>query len=65
MAFLEGHQVSGFVVGLSVDPAAVQDADPLEGEGAQCGLMRAATLVIALVEGLGPEERGTVWPTTR
>ena len=55
MTLLEGHQVLGFVIRFSVDPAAMQDADPLEGEGAQRGLMRATPFAVALVKGFGPE----------
>jgi hypothetical protein len=38
---LQGHEVSGFV-GDAVEPAAVQDANPLEGQGAQRGLVVGA-----------------------
>ena len=55
MTLLESHQVASFVVGLPIDPAAMEDADPLEGEGTQRCLMRAAAFAVALVEGFGPE----------
>jgi hypothetical protein len=44
-ALLQGHEVSGFVVADAVETAAVQDADPLEGQGAQRGLAGAASSV--------------------
>ena len=55
MALLQGHEVAGFVVGLAVVPAAPEDANPLESEGAQDGLVMNARGPSALVEGLGPE----------
>src|SRR6185295_6194021 len=55
MALLEGHQVTGFIVRLALDPAAMEDADPLEGESTKRCLMGAATLAVALVECFGPE----------
>jgi hypothetical protein len=35
MALLESHQVASLVVGLALHPAAIEDPNPLEGEGAQ------------------------------
>jgi len=58
MALLEGYEVAGFVVRLPVMPAAPEDANPLEGEGAQDGLVSNALGATALVEGLGPEGMG-------
>jgi hypothetical protein len=55
MALLEGHEVASLVVGLAVEPASMEDADPLEGEGSKRGLMGATTFAVALVEGFGPE----------
>jgi hypothetical protein len=42
MALLQGEQVPSLVVRRTVDPTAMQDADPLEGEGAQGGLVVTA-----------------------
>src|SRR5262245_26762576 len=55
MTLLKSHQVTGFVVRLAVEPAAMKDADPLECESTERGLMGAAAFAVALVEGLGPE----------
>jgi hypothetical protein len=55
MALLKSHQVAGFIVRFSLDPASMEDADPLEGESSKGGLMGAAALAVALVEGFGPE----------
>lgn len=55
MALLKSHEVAGFIVRFALDPAAMEDADPLEGESAKRGLMGTATLAVALVEGFGPE----------
>jgi len=63
MALLESQQVARLVVRLALDPAAVEDCDPLEGERAQGSLVTHAAGAAALVESLCPEERGTVWPT--
>lgn len=41
-ALLQGHEVAGFIVRHAVEPAAVQDADPLEGQRAQRGLVAGA-----------------------
>lgn len=58
---LQGHEISGFVVGNAVEPAAVQDADPLGGEGTQRGLVAGAASLVGLIEGFRPNERGMVW----
>jgi hypothetical protein len=54
-ALLEGHEVAGFVVGHAVEPAAVQDADPLEGQGTQGGLVSCTASAEGFIEGFGPE----------
>jgi len=58
LALLEGHEVAGLVVGLAVVPAAPEDANPFEGQGAQDGLVGDAFGPAALVESLGPEAMG-------
>src|SRR5689334_9136917 len=55
LPFLEGFEVARLVVGPLVLPAAVQDADPLEGQSAEGGVTGHAPLPGALVEGPGPE----------
>lgn len=55
MTLLKSHQVAGLVVGSAVDPATIEDANPLEGQGAQGGLMAHAASAAGVVEGLGPE----------
>jgi len=55
LALLKCEEVSGFVVGSVVCPAAVEDANPLEGEGAQSGLVAHAAGATAVVEGFRPE----------
>jgi hypothetical protein len=35
LAFLKRHQVASFVVGFAVNPASMEDADPLESEGSR------------------------------
>lgn len=55
MAFLQGHEVADFVVGLAVVPAAPEDSNPLESQGSQDGLVGNTLGPPALVEGLGPE----------
>jgi hypothetical protein len=54
-------QVADFVVRLSVVPAAPRDANPLEGKGAQDGLVSNAVGTPALAEGLSPEGMAAVW----
>src|SRR5262245_55278060 len=51
---LEGIEVGSFVVWDTVLPAAIQDADPLEGERTQCSLMRRALGTLLFVESSGP-----------
>src|SRR5512140_1454251 len=58
MALLEGHEVAGFVVGLSVVPTAPKDANPFESEGAEDSLVGNALGLPAFVESLGPERVG-------
>jgi hypothetical protein len=55
MALLESEQIARFIVGDAVDPAAVEDADPLEGESAESGLVLHAASLASGVEGVGPE----------
>lgn len=54
-ALLQGHEVAGFVVRNAVEPAAVRDTDPLEGEGAQGGLMAGPASTVRSVEGFGAQ----------
>jgi hypothetical protein len=37
---LKGEQIVSLIVRNAVDPAAIEDANPLEGEGAEGGLVR-------------------------
>ena len=46
--------ILGFMVGLTVHPAAEEDADPFEGEGANGGVMSFAALALVGVKGFGP-----------
>jgi hypothetical protein len=39
MALLKSEQITRLIVRHAVDPAAVEDADPLEGESAESGLV--------------------------
>ena len=55
MALLESEEVARFVVGGAVDPAAKEDADPLEGQGADGGVVGGALGAVAVVEGACPE----------
>ena len=50
-ALLQGHEVAGFVVGHTVEPAAVKDADPLERKGAQGGLVACTASSLGFVVG--------------
>ena len=59
-AFLQGHEVAGFVVWDALEPAAVQDADPFEGQRAQGRLVACAASSACLVEGFAQKERGMV-----
>jgi hypothetical protein len=54
-ALLEGHEVAGFLVGHAVGPAAVQDADPLEGQGTQGGLVSCTASPVGIIEDFGPK----------
>ena len=42
MAFLKGGEVVRFVVRTALDPAAEQDANPLEGQGSERGVAGGA-----------------------
>jgi hypothetical protein len=55
VALLESHQVVSLIVGSAFDRAAVEDADPLEGKGAQGSLVSHAASAPALVECICPE----------
>ena len=57
MALLKskGQQIARLIVRNAVDPAAVEDADPLEGESAEGGLVVHAASLAPGVEGVGPE----------
>ena len=54
-AFSEGREVTGFVVRDAVNPAAPEDADPLEGKSADGGIVGSTFFAVALVESIGPE----------
>jgi hypothetical protein len=43
MALLERHEVASLVVGLAVNPASMDDANPREGEGSKRGSAMAKT----------------------
>jgi hypothetical protein len=51
---LELFLITCFVVGLSVLPAAKEDADPFEGEGAEGGVVAVSAGPEVFVKGLGP-----------
>jgi hypothetical protein len=55
VAFLEGREVAGFVVRGLVEPASVEDADPLEGERPDGGVVGGALGFVGVVECAGPE----------
>jgi hypothetical protein len=55
LALAKGHQIARLIVRDAVDPAAEEDANPLEGEGAEGGLVLHAASLAACVEGVGPE----------
>jgi hypothetical protein len=55
MALLKSEQITRLIVRHAVDPAAVEDADPLEGESAESGLVPHAASLASGVEGAGPE----------
>ena len=55
---LEMFQVGCFVIGCPALPAAIQNADPFEGETANGDLMGFAFLPLLLIVGLGPERSG-------
>jgi len=50
----EGPDVAGFVVGRPILPAAEEDADPLEGQGTEGGMMAFPAFSLEVVEGAGP-----------
>ena len=50
----QGIQVDHLVVRRSVLPAAIDDADPLEGQRPQCSLAGGASVTLLVIEGLGP-----------
>src|SRR5207245_8767819 len=55
MAPLEGPQVKRFVVGGTGFPAAIENANPLVGQGANGGMVRNAVLPLLLVISRRPE----------
>ena len=55
MSLLQGDEIARFVVGNAINPAAVEDADPLESECTKRCLVASATGSAAVVEGLGPK----------
>jgi hypothetical protein len=55
VTLLQSHEVARLVVRSAFDPAAVQYADPLEGERPQGSLVAHPASFAGLVEGLGPE----------
>ena len=55
MSLLQHQQIAGLVVRSAVDPAAIEDADPIESERANRRGVRSTGLPLALVEGARPE----------
>src|SRR5688572_15001074 len=55
LALLKSQQIARLVVRNAVDPAAVEDADPFEGEGSESGLVLHAASLAAGVEGVRPK----------
>jgi hypothetical protein len=55
LALLKGEQIVSLIVRNAADPAAVEDAEPLEGESAEGGLVLHAGSLAPGVEGAGPE----------
>lgn len=55
MPSLQSHEVARLVVGSSLDPATIEDTDPLEGECAQGGLVAHAASSTSLIERLRPK----------
>jgi hypothetical protein len=58
LSFLQRDQVLRLVVRKAIDPAAIQNADPLERQDPQRRLVRTAARPVSFVEGLGPEGSG-------
>jgi len=54
MALLQAADIAGFVVRRAILPAAEQNADPLEGECPDCGMVALAFVSLELVEGARP-----------
>jgi hypothetical protein len=63
MALLKSEQITRLIVRHAVDPAAVEDADPLEGESAESGLVLHAASLASGVERVGPEGARDGLPT--
>ncbi len=55
MPLLQRGEVATLVVRCSVNPASPENADPLEGQGADGGVVRGALASVLLIERLGPE----------
>ena len=50
----KGLDVTGFIIRSAVLPAAPEDADPFEGEGAEGGVVAVSAGAKVVVEGFGP-----------
>jgi hypothetical protein len=55
MMLLERFQIPLLIAGRVVLRAAVKNAEPLEGQGTNGGVMRGAGLALLLIIGSGPE----------
>jgi hypothetical protein len=55
MALLKSQQITRFIVRNAVDPTAVDDAEPLESQGAKGGLVLHAASLARGLESVGPE----------
>jgi hypothetical protein len=55
LSFLERGQQAGLVIGAAIFPAAVQNAEPFEGQGPNGGVMRFLAVALLLVVLLCPE----------
>ena len=54
MTFFKDVEVKGLIVAGASFPAAEDDADPFEGQGAHGAVMGFTLLALRLVEGFGP-----------
>src|SRR6266571_7217873 len=55
VAAFERLEIDGFIIGGALLPTPIEDADPLEGQGAHGSLVRLALVALLLVVDLGPE----------